>query len=67
MDDGQVKTTQKIFKIIEERDTEFDLIDDGVINQDNDDIERSKDVNKDLYKSIYRKSKKLVKRSVKSS
>ena len=63
--DGKVKKAERIFKIIEERDTEIDLQDEESTEQiDDSGILRSKDVNKYLYKTVYKKSQKLVKRTL---
>ena len=64
-EDGRVKQTEKIFKIIKEKDFEVDSDDES--SSSSDDISRSCEIDKDMYKSVYKKSKKLIKHTLDSS
>ena len=63
-EDGRVKQTEKIFKIIKEKDSEVDSDDETC---ESDDISRNCEIDKDTYKNVYKKSKKLVKSSLDNS
>ena len=63
-EDGRVKQTEKIFKIIKEKDSEVDSDDETC---ESDDISRSCEIDKDTYKNVYKKSKKLIKSSLDNS
>ena len=54
-EDGSLKKAERIFKIIKEKDTEFDSDDDKSTYVDN--VKRSTHVDKVVYKNVFRRTR----------
>ena len=62
--DGNVQSVEKIFKIIRERNIEFDSDDEDAKGaSESDEVQRKDDADKDRYKKLYKKCRKLVERA----